>query len=381
MSKKEAVEIEQQLEQALDTGDDVALDKALRELAGGDVVSDDGTDGGDDDAGAGDATAGAGGTGTDDGAATGTDGEGAGTAGNDGTDDAATKAAAEAEAKAKATAGQGSQPGEEVEAPISNKAGTGTIPYQVLKDTRRHAAILEDQLRKSEEEKAELRQKLEAQAKAAGADQATASAAADAAMSGDTDPLAELLAEGDENPFPEPIVKAIRTLNAQNLELRQKLEAVQTTAQSVAAQSEASRQETTQSVIDQVPDLVEWQGSRGVLWRRALELDKEFLATGKWDDKDPKERFEAIAAKVREEVGLPPRAPSNNGNNSAGNGTKAQQRNAGAAVPSSISEIPGGGAPAVDINDTIERTSAPGLAARMESMNDGDIDVLLSKLS
>lgn len=336
----DVVKLEDDLAEAMDQGDQVLAD-TLRELSGGDAELTDDVDDGDAD---------------DDAPAPAKPREETGGVGNPAADATATVATGDKPAATVET--QPSRPEQEAPAPIANKSGTGTIPYEVLTGARQQAAKLDRELAATKAKLAEL------QARPAQA-QATTTEAAD-----------EALSDEDFADLPPEMQKLHRTVQA----LQSKFDRVSGVTSSIEANHQATEAERTQAVIDEVPDLVAWQAKGGALWRAAIEADDTLKADPAWASRSVKERFEEVSRRVREDVGLPPRstAPATQTPAAKPAATSAKLE---PAVPSSLSDIPGGGAPDLDMQDSIERSSAPGLGARMRSMSDDQIDALLAKVS
>lgn len=367
---EDVVKLEDDLVAAIEKGGDAALNEALRGMA----VHDDGLpDPDDDDAGDGVDGQGGGEHEADGGAAGGDDG---GAKGKEApaADAAAAGATDGGKPAGAASAGQESRPGqgEDQPLPVANKAGTGTIPYEVLTGARKQAAQANAELAstkaKLEETQAELAKLTQAQAgggKPAG--QGQQAGAAEAVVLTDED-LADM---------PEPVQKLARYARS----LEGKVAQLETATSRVFDDHAQHQQESTQDAIDAVPDIAEWQAKGGTLWRAAVDKDQALRSDPAWANKPMRERFEHVAKAVREEIGLPPRQQNQQQNQGKPGGAAAAAKAAELAPPASQSHIPGGGAPALDANDSIERTSVTGLAARMNGMRDSDIDALLSQIS
>lgn len=363
---EDVVKLEDDLVAALEKGGDTALNDALRGMA----VHDDGLPDPDEDADDGD-DEGDGEHEGDGGAAAGGENKGEG---QPAADVAAAGAADGGKPAGTASAGQESQPGQgdEQPLPVANKAGTGTIPYEVLTGARKQAAQAQAELAntkaKLEETQAELAKLTQAQAgggKPAG--QGQQAGAAEAVVLTDED-LADM---------PEPVQKLARYARS----LEGKVAQLETATSRVVDDHAQHQQESTQDAIDAVPDIAEWQAKGGTLWRAAVEKDEALRSDPAWANKPMRERFDAVAKAVREEIGLPPRQQKQQQTTTGKPGGAAAAAKADVpAPPASQSHIPGGGAPALDTTDSIERTSVTGLAARMSGMRDSDIDTLLSNM-
>ena len=278
-----------------------------------------------------------------------------------------------ADEAAQAKAGdQESRPdaGGEEPAPISNKSGTGTIPYSVLEGSRRQAAQLREQLD-------EANRKLEEATKASqGGGEQTA------AESNAVDRMNEALASGEElndeefEDLPPAIQKLAKTVQA----LNGRMEQVGKAAETAATKAEQSEAEQTQELIDQFEDLAAWQAKGGVLWQAAVQMDQQLKQDPDWQGKPADQRFKEVVNRVREDVGLPKR-DWNATTNGQGDSKQTAKADAGDVLPTSISHIPGGGTANLDMNDSIENQSSAALGKRMEGMSDEAIDKLLAGVS
>lgn len=238
----------------------------------------------------------------------------------------------------------------ETEAPILGGGGK-TIPYSVLKETRQKAHEAQQEV-----------ERLRAELDAAKANRSTPAAEA-----------AETLDEADYEDLPEPLVKRLRQMEERVNTLQQREQQQVQAEQRAAAVAAAAAAESTQTAIDAIPELVAWQAKGGAEWEAAVAADSRLMNSPAWANKPLAERIAKAAELAALELGLPPPAKP------AVTTTKQTTAPKAAARPAitSLTDLAGGGMPAVDSTDYLENASASQLAARMNSMSTADIDRLL----
>ncbi len=393
---KDLRELEDSIAAALDSGDEANLEAALSKAQGietasapetssnenseGNDADDTATPGDDDTAATGDEPAGAQGSQPE--------------KGND-TAAAAQDPAKDGEGKGASTGGDA----EEEPAPIADKSGRGTIPYQVLKDTREQLGMAKAQI-------AKLSEQLQSRPQEQGGDgdggqqggttdreKAAASAMQEALSSGDD------LSEEDLEDLPVPMQQLYKRTQA----LEKRLNQIGSVTDEVVEDRQKSAQQLAQEAIDQVPDLATWQAKGGVLWAAAREQDRQLQADPEWGSKPAVERFAEVARRVRADVGLPESKPDPEPTpkgEAAQQGERGKHADGGAASgradasasaraaeppgfqpPPSMSQMPGGGSPDLDKFDSIERASPSALAERMADMSDDQIYRLLAEFA
>lgn len=267
---------------------------------------------------------------------------------------AATEEAA-AVADSAAEAGQPSQAdtqaaAADAEAPILGGGGK-TIPYSVLKETRRQA-------HEAQQEVERLRAELDA-------------AKATKSQLVQVDPAAD-----DDSAYedmPESLANKLRAMEQTVNALRQREQVQQQAEQQAAAVAAASAAETSQAAIDAIPELAAWQAKGGSEWEAAVAADTRLMQSPAWANKPLAERIAKAAELAAIELGLPPPARPAVTTTKQTTAPKAAERPA----ITSITDLAGGGMPAIDSTDYIENASASQLAARMNSMSASDIDRLL----
>lgn len=268
---------------------------------------------------------------------------------------------------AAADAGQQSQAGTqdvaktdagEVEAPILGGGGKA-IPYAVLKETRQRAQAAAAEAEAARAEAERLRAELTQLRAAAGTGADTAERQGDDGASGE-----DLYAD-----LPDPLANKLRALDAKQAELNA---AVNRLAQREAEQLRTEQQteaEQTQAVIDTIPTLAAWQAKGGPEWQAAVAADNRLMQNPAWADKPLAERIAKAAEIAALELGLP--SPT------AAPVTKPTQtaRPAATSLPvTSLTDIAGGGMPAVDSRGYIEDASPAQLAVRMQGMSAEELD-------
>jgi len=262
----------------------------------------------------------------------------------------AAEAAAEA-APEPADAGQNAPAGDqtETEAPILGGGGK-TIPYAVLKETRRQA-------HEAQQEAARLRAELDAERAKRGQPAAT-----DADVAADDESIYE--------DMPEALAKRFKALDVTVKRLQEKELAAQEAEQQQAAVAAQTAAEQTQAAIDAHPTLADWQAKNGPEWQAAVAADNRLMQSPAWANKPLAERIAKAAELAAIELGIPAQPVTN---------PKPPARTAAAARPPvmSLTDLAGGAMPAVDSTEYLENASAVQLAARMASMSPQEIDRLL----
>lgn len=266
---------------------------------------------------------------------------------------------------AAADAGQQSQAGTqevaktdagEVEAPILGGGGKA-IPYAVLKETRQRAQAAAAEAEAARAEAERLRAELNQLRAGAGAD--AAAQQGDDGASGD-----DLYAD-----LPEPLANKLRTLDAKQAELNAAVSRLAAREAEQVRAAQMTEAEQTQAVIDTIPTLAAWQAKGGPEWQAAVAADSRLMQNPAWSDKPLAERIAKAAEIAALELGLP--SPT------AAPVTKPTQtaRPAATSLPvTSLTDIAGGGMPAVDSRGYIEDASPAQLAVRMQGMSAEELD-------
>lgn len=267
---------------------------------------------------------------------------------------AAPEAAAEVPAEAspeQAEASQNAPTGDqtEVEAPILGGGGK-TIPYAVLKETRRQA-------HEAQQEAARLRAELDAERAKRGQPAAT-----DAEVAADDESIYE--------DMPEALAKRFKAIDATVKRLQAKELAAQEAEQQQADIAAQSAAEQTQAAIDAHPTLASWQAKNGPEWQAAVAADNRLMQSPAWANKPMAERIAKAAELAAIELGIPAQPVTS---------PKPTARPTAAARPPvmSLTDLAGGAMPAVDSTEYLENASTAQLTARMASMSPQEIDRLL----
>jgi hypothetical protein len=274
-----------------------------------------------------------------------------------------------AEAAAPATAAAEAKPDG-----VLAKDGQHVIPYSQLESARARAAAAEALARSQAEELVAL--------KAA----KTAPAAAEAQPDADMLTAEELEALEADSPT------LAKTLRAQQAQLQQLRDTVNSLATRQAAQVAGEEQEIKseiQTAIDANPTLAEWQTSEDqTLWNEASRFDKMLRSSPKYANVSFKDRFEKVVELTQRAMDLEPATPS-----APIPGEKAltaEEIKAAAQAkltqaargkrPVSLSDIPGGAPPAVDERQKVEDMSMTALGNQFLGMSKDQIDAYLASL-
>ena len=174
---------------------------------------------------------------------------------------------------------------------VLTKDGKHTMPYAVLQGARREA--LENRQRADAAE--EANRQLQAQIEALKTGQPT----------GETEFTPEQLAQVEAD-FPQlaPYIKTIKTLTDQVAELRQQpSQAQQDPRNQIDQQLDAQAQ--LDAALAQRPLLSKYSEQGGVVWGRAIEIDKALIADPAFAGKTLAERFAETERRLAEELGIP----------------------------------------------------------------------------
>ncbi len=179
------------------------------------------------------------------------------------------------------------------------------------------------------------------------------------------DDIEEKIAWIKEN-MPEPVAELFEAQHRQLVESRTEAQRLR---ESVEQREVQNQRQSTQQIIDQVPTLKAWQSKGGVLWNAALDIDKELRDSGEWDDRNPAERFRAVVKRVAADVGIDPAAlqleiakqsgaaaasPAPAAAGAGGKKTPTESDQVDAGVPSTMSALPKGQAPAETASQDID---------------------------
>lgn len=258
---------------------------------------------------------------------------------------------------------------------VKTRDGLHEIPYTVLEDERAARSRAENALR-------DMQAKMEAmQRQAAGQ---TAQAGDQAALDSDTRITPEQLEEiADISP---DIAKVIKVQNQQMQQMAQYLE-------NQARMEEQRRVDDTMAAIQSVPELEQWRQDAirednpdKERFDTAVNIDHMLKESPAWRDKPMTERFAKVVELTKDFLGedkATPAAPVDPGAPTKGEietAAKAAVAEAGAPVPTSLSEIPGGTPVAAGTQEEAESASIHQLAEKFLGMSDEAINDYLAKI-
>lgn len=288
--------------------------------------------------------------------------------------DVAAKAAADAEA-AKVAEDAAKAAIKEAPVGVLAKDGKNVIPFAVLSSARERAEAAERLVQQLASENEQL--------KTAKAGNATAQTAQTELLTND-----ELEALAEDSPTLAKVLRSLQDRNQQLTETVEKL-ANHATAQIVDAETEAKN--TVQEAIDSNPILAGWQVAEDQShWNEAARLDKALRESPLWKDKSFDDRFAEVvklthmvfgeaepAPAVQEKAPVAPQ-PTEAEIRAAAEAKLAAKNKA--ALPVSLSQIPGGTPPAVDERERVEQMSSVELGSKFLGMNKDQLDAYLATL-
>lgn len=245
---------------------------------------------------------------------------------------------------------------EETPVGVATKAGDKVIPYSVLEQTRQKAKDLEEQTAKLAQEKAE------AQAKADELAQKLQSLTG--ADVGDINLMTDEEIEAIAEDMPE-LASTIKTLQNQAKALAAKLS---THEEKNKATEIELVQQTVQEAIDSVPKLAFIQSSNPRLFGLATEIDAELRQDPAMQGLSMAERFEKVIEKLESEIGFEIKL-------------KGKEKASTEKPPIlSLSDMPGGAAPATDEAQALIDRPATELADKFHKMTTDQISKFLDRI-
>lgn len=262
--------------------------------------------------------------------------------------------------------GETEEPGqvepEEVEAPVSSKDGKHTIPYDVLKSER-------EKRRAAEKAAQELQERLAALERS---DTEAADGIKDESELSDKD-LAEM---AEDFPAIAKLLDKTRKLESQLQGVAKRLEAEE------KAKQEAAWQEV-RAAVDGNPVLMHWEQNDPERWAAAIEADERLQASAAHQGLSIEARFAKAVEIVNAFYGIDPTAPAIAAPEKP---TTQKPKPAAAQAPKksattrTLSDIPGGVAPAPDPLEEFAAMSPEELGARMTGMSADQISALIARL-
>ncbi len=190
---------------------------------------------------------------------------------------------------------------------------------------------------------------------------------------------------GLRDEFPDAVIDAMEATHKVAVVKVQKLEAkidrLEAADADVEAAEKADMDEQVRDAIDKNETLSDWEANNPEMWGKALKVD-DFLRTqtdGEWAGSSFADRFEKVVelTKAMEPAKQPSSEPTAEEIKAR---AEEKLREAGSAVPTSMSSIPGGSPPPQNEQENIEQTSEVQLAAKFEKMTQEQQDEYLSKL-
>jgi hypothetical protein len=237
---------------------------------------------------------------------------------------------------------------------VLTKDGKHTMPYAVLQDARRQALENRQRAEALEADKQALLEQIEA--------------LKSGQPTGQSEYTEEQLAQVEAD-FPQlaPYIKTIKTLTDQVAELRQApAQATKDPRQQIDQELDAQAQ--LDAALAARPLLSKYSEQGGVVWGRAVEIDKALMADPAFAGKSLSERFAETEKRLAEELGIAvPGAPKPSPTPTV---SKAALDAAPRSGPSTLSDITGT-APAVDRDVWDDRLPLESLAAAEKLSDEG----------
>lgn len=277
---------------------------------------------------------------------------------------------------------QGKADNEDDAAGVATKDGKHVIPYSVLKSERDRASRAEQIARDAQERVADLEQQLQAGNQGANNGEG---ARTDLQPPAASDLSADDL-EALKEDFPT-VYKAVMASMAAAKALETKLQPVEDSVRSAAAERERSATETVQDAIDSVPKLAHIQATNAEAFEMAKQFDTMLRGHPAWGDKPLAERFIKVTEMVESAIGtidLPGSKQASPSAKDLARAAKAKaEQDAKASrtnVPTSLSEFPAGQHAAQDEREAAEQLTHQQLAEKFASMNADQMDAYFRSL-
>lgn len=156
---------------------------------------------------------------------------------------------------------------------------------------------------------------------------------------------------------------------------------------------QAAAQDQTEAAIQGNPDILAWreQASRKdnpdpLMWNRAADLDAVLRSDPAWQDKPIAERFAKVAESIRSIYGAPPAPvvdpipPKKEPQADLKQVADAKLQAAPAAVPTTLSDIPGGAPPAQNDLESLDNASSVAIGQKFLSMSTDQLDAYLARI-
>lgn len=260
------------------------------------------------------------------------------------------------------------EPSEAQEKVVVTRDGKHQIPYSVLEQERKRNVELQREL-----EAARALQAKPAEPQEAKQDQPGQSS------DKDKEDLERIREEfGDEAAEAERARREhYAHLMTEQAELKKELEE----QKAWRRQQETKTQDVVMSeineAIDSIPQLQQWRDSGDPMWAAAVALDEGLKTDPANQDLSYKERFELVVEKL---TGTKPNPKTDEIDTEKVLQEKLAKSESDARIPSSLSDIPGGQAPAQSEQDSLEQLSTTQLEAKFESMTEAQREEYLARL-
>ncbi len=203
-------------------------------------------------------------------------------------------------------------------------------------------------------------------------------------------PAASVLTEEDLAQLDQDLPGVSKVIRAQIA----MIETLSGTVQSLRSNQEVVEQRQMMSVQDEItaaieghPDLKAWNNAASnkenpdpLMWNRAAEMDAVLRNDPAWQDKTIAERFAKVAETVKTLYGVPGVTLPTKQQPDLQQMADAKLKGQPAAVPTSLSDIPGGTPPSQSHIETYENASAVAIGQRFASMTPEQIESELSRL-
>lgn len=268
--------------------------------------------------------------------------------------------------------GQGDETDDQV---ISTADGKSTIPFSVLKESRRREAEARQQAQAAGETAAKLREDLERL-------QAGAAAAGTlAAATEETDDRITKLreqAEAIREDLPamaamfDNLIAEIEDTRKARSGFEQREQAVQRSAQETAAMA-------VRDVIDNNPTLLMWEAENVAAFNKAADFDDMLKKDPLYKGVPLADRFAKAVELTKAVMPTAKDAPVTPDAKTLKERADKALKAAGEFSPETLSDLPGGASPAANPLDNLDAMSAVALAQRMESMTQEQLDSFIAR--
>lgn len=267
--------------------------------------------------------------------------------------------------------------GEPEKAPIQARDGKHTIPYAVLENTRQELGDTKSALEEAQKQAQKLQEQLAALQAGKPADQGKEGDKPDLP----TDKTGAIDFEALRKEYPEEIVNALEASFTTIAALNQKVGKLGEVIAERTSSEERTVEQEIQDAIDGIPQLSEWQSSGSPMWDAAVAVDLKLRHDPKYANKSFHDRFCDV---VKTLTGKDPReeakAPEQPSKEELERRAAAALEKAGTRTPHSLSDIPGGTAPAQNEREAAESLTVTQLESKFEKMTPQQIDDYLSRV-